>query len=513
MLSTAIVIFRESLEISLIMGIVLAATRDLPKRMFWIIGGMMAGISGAGAVAYFADEISNAASGVGQELFNAGILTTAALFIGWTALWMRKHVRGMSAKLRQVGMDVTAGNLPRYSLSMIIALAMLREGSEIVLFIYGMIASGETATSIISGSLLGTMLGVAAGVAFYAGLIRMSAKYMLQVTSWILMLLVAGLASQAVGFLTAAGYFDNMSRPLWDSSWLLSDGSLVGQALHSLIGYCAKPSSIQVLSYVATLGLLVGLISLIDGKFGRKAAMAVAAAGFTAAIFMARPAFAVDKIYSPVVNKGEVEIEYNANRTFDNNSGKDNAQTHEIELGYAPTDRWLTELTLELEREPGAETEATAFAWENTLQFWEQGAKWLDAGILLTYGHAIHHADADAIEAKLLLEKQWGRFLHRANMGGEQEIGSNASGGPHWNAQWSSRYRYNPHFEPGFEYQADFGQDGALRRFRDQEHYVGPAIYGDLIADIKYETAFFFGVSDAAARNAARLKLEYETVF
>src|SRR5262245_13766043 len=106
MLSTAIVIFRESLEISLIMGIVLAATRDLPKRMFWIIGGMFAGVLGAGAVAYFADEISNAASGIGQELFNAGILTVAALFIGWTALWMRKHVRGMSAKLRQVGMDV-----------------------------------------------------------------------------------------------------------------------------------------------------------------------------------------------------------------------------------------------------------------------------------------------------------------------------------------------------------------------------------------------------------------------
>lgn len=172
MLSTAIVIFRESLEISLIMGIVLAATRDLPGRLFWILGGIGAGIAGAGAVAYFADEISKAASGMGQEFFNAGILFTAAMFIGWTILWMRKHVREMSAKLKQVGIAVTEGNLPKYSLSVIIALAMLREGSEIVLFMYGMIASGETATGIISGSLLGLLLGTASGVAFYAGLIR-----------------------------------------------------------------------------------------------------------------------------------------------------------------------------------------------------------------------------------------------------------------------------------------------------------------------------------------------------
>lgn len=514
MLSTAIVIFRESLEISLIMGIVLAATRDLPKRMFWIIGGMVAGVAGAGAVAYFADEISNAASGVGQELFNAGILFTAACFIGWTALWMRKHVRGMSAKLRQVGIDVTAGNLPRYSLSAIIALAMLREGSEIVLFVYGMIASGETATAIISGSLLGAILGVAAGVAFYAGLIRMSAKYMLQVTSWILMLLVAGLASQAVGFLTAAGYFDTLARPVWDTSWLLSDGSLLGQALHSLIGYCARPSTIQLLIYALTLGGLVALIAVIDGRARRGTIMAVAGAGLVVAMLIAsRPAFAIDKIYSPVVVKGEMELEYNGNRTFDSDPGKDNAQAHEIELGYTPTDRWQTQAVLELERAPGEETRVSAVAWENVLQFWEQGDKWADAGVLFSYLHGLHHDSADAVEAKLLLEKQSGKFLHRLNIGGNQEVGSNASGGPDFSAQWSSRYRYSPLFEPGFEIQSDFGQDNVLGHFRNQQHYVGPAAYGELIQNIKYEAAFFFGVSDAAARNAARFKLEYEHFF
>ena len=168
---------------------------------------------------------------------------------------------------------------------------------------------------------------------------------------------------------------------------------------------------------------------------------------------------------------------------------------------------------LELEREPGAETEATAVEWENILQFWDQGDKWVDAGLLLTYIHALHDGDADAVESKVLLEKQMGKFLHRANFGMEQAIGSNASGGPDWGAVWSSRYRYNPHFEPGFEIQSGFGQGATLRHFNDQEHYIGPAAYGKVVDNIMYEAAFYFGVSDAAARNAARFQLEYEAFF
>jgi high-affinity iron transporter len=517
MLSTAIVIFRESLEISLIMGIVLAATRDLPGRLFWILGGVGAGVAGAGAVAYFADEISKAASGMGQEFFNAGILFTAAMFIGWTILWMRKHVREMSARLKQVGIAVTEGNLPKYSLSVIIALAMLREGSEIVLFMYGMIASGETATGIISGSLLGVILGTAAGVAFYAGLIRISAKYMLQVTSWILMLLVAGLAAQGAGFLSAAGYFDTLSHPVWDTSWLLSDGSLMGKALHSLIGYSAKPTTIQILTYGGTLAFLVTLVAIIDRKLHSRTIAVAGAAVVMLALFFTRPAFAVDNIYSPVVVKGEAEFEYSGNVAFDKESDKNNAQVHEIEIAYTPTDRWKTEFAFEVEHEPGEDMKAEAFAWENFFQFWEQGEKWLDAGGLVAYIHAIHHGDPDAIEAKLLLQKQTGPFLHRANIGAEQEIGSHAEGGPGFGVAWSTRYRYKQVFEPGFELQSDFGQNDDLRHFQDQEHYLGPAAYGKINLNgpnsLKYEAAYLFGLSDAAADGAARFKLEYEKYF
>lgn len=263
MLPAAVVIFRETVEIALIVGIVLAATRGLAGRTAWIAGGFAAGVAGAGLVALFVETISAAAEGMGQEFFNAIILFAAAAVIGWTVLWVNRHAREMTQHLRQVGQEVVAGKLPFYSLSLIIALAVLREGSETVLFIYGMALSGQSASSIILGGLFGVGLGLGVGVALYYGLLRLSTRYMFRVTTWLLVLLVAGLAAQGVGYLTAAGYFTEWSEPVWDTSWLLSEQSILGLTLHSLIGYTAEPSSIQLVFYGATLALLVFLLTRI----------------------------------------------------------------------------------------------------------------------------------------------------------------------------------------------------------------------------------------------------------
>lgn len=260
MFSAAIIIFREVLEIAMILGVVLAATRGLPARSLWIGLGFAAGGAGAGLVALFAQTISQAASGMGQELFNALILFTAALVIGWTAIWMRSHAREFVSELRQTGQDVITGKLPGLSLSLIIGLALLREGSEIVLFIYGMILSHQTPASILAGSIAGLVLGTIAGAMLYMGLIKMSAKHMLTVTGWLLILLVAGLSSQGAGYLIAAGYFSQFAQPVWNTSWLLSQDSILGKALHSLIGYSDQPSFLELFFYVAT---LLGLFSLI----------------------------------------------------------------------------------------------------------------------------------------------------------------------------------------------------------------------------------------------------------
>lgn len=260
MFSSAVVVFREALEIAMILGIVLSATRGLLQRTRWIALGTFVGLSGAGIVALCAEAISDAAEGMGQELFNAGILFAAALVIGWTAVWMQSHARQLSGELKALGQSVQTGELPHYTLAVVVGLAILREASEIVLFVYGMLASGQSAASIFGGALMGLAMGGGLGLMLYFGLMKMPARYALKLTSWLLILLVAGLAAQGSMFLSAAGYYPEYSSPVWDTSWLLSESSLIGRILHVLVGYSAQPTSLFLVVYGASLlTLLVGM--------------------------------------------------------------------------------------------------------------------------------------------------------------------------------------------------------------------------------------------------------------
>ncbi len=266
MLSSAIIVFREAFEIVLIVGIVLAATRDVPGRNKAIYGGFAAGILGSIGVAFSIGKISDMAEGMGQEYFNAGILFVAAAFIGWTLLWMQRHSRDMKNHFEKVGNAVTDGKLPYFSLFLIITLAILREGSEIALFSYGMLAAGQSATSIAIGSTLGMIGGLSVGLLLYMGLIKLSLKVFFQVTSSLLILLVAGMMSQGIGLLSATGAFENLSYIVWDSSWLLNEGSVVGQTLSALIGYTSRPTAIQLIFYTLTFGFLIVMINLSNIK-------------------------------------------------------------------------------------------------------------------------------------------------------------------------------------------------------------------------------------------------------
>jgi high-affinity iron transporter len=264
MFSTAIIIFREAFEIALIIGIVLAATRGLPRRHRYIWGGFAAGAAGAFAIALAMEQISNALEGVGQELLNAGILLVAAFFIGWTVVWMRIHAREMVSRIKSVGKAVQENHSPYIALSVVIALAVWREGAEIALFTYSMVATGQDVDSILMGSLLGAAAGIGVGTLLYCGLVKIPTKHLFTVTSALLTFLVCGLVSMAMGYLVAAGYWENYSETMWDTQAILAEKSLLGQTLHILIGYVAQPMQIQVIAYLVTLGLLTGLMFLLE---------------------------------------------------------------------------------------------------------------------------------------------------------------------------------------------------------------------------------------------------------
>jgi high-affinity iron transporter len=264
MLATAIIVFREVLEAALIVGIVLAASRGVANRGWWVGGGIGAGVVGAMAVAAGAGTIAAAVEGIGQEVFNAAILFAAVAMLGWHNIWMTRHGREMTLAANRLGAAVKAGTQPLWALAAVVALAVLREGSEIVLFLYGIAAASDSGWATMAlGGVLGLVAGAGAGAGLYLGLLRIPLRHLFSVTSWLVLLLAAGMASQAAAFLLQADLLPPLGSTLWDTSFVLSDQSLLGRVRHTLIGYTAQPAGIQLAFYLATLIVIGSLMRML----------------------------------------------------------------------------------------------------------------------------------------------------------------------------------------------------------------------------------------------------------
>lgn len=254
MFPTATIVFREVLEIALVLGVVLASTQGLVGRYKLVLWGLLLGVCGAAIIAFFTDSIANAIDGVGQEVFNAAIMFVAVGFLSWTVVFMKRHGAQVAQQLKIMGADVLQGRQPPKALVAVVALATFREGAEIVLFTYGMLASkAYTWSSILAGGALGLVGGAVVGTALYLGLLKTLKKHLFTVTSWLLILLTAGMAAQGASFLIAADLLPAIIDQVWDTSWLLSGQSLLGEMLHVLVGYNPQPSGTELAFYVAML--------------------------------------------------------------------------------------------------------------------------------------------------------------------------------------------------------------------------------------------------------------------
>jgi high-affinity iron transporter len=258
-----LIVFREVFEAGLVVGIVMAVTSAVPGRTMWIAGGIGAGVLCACLVALFTSRLSGLFNGSGQEIFNASILGLAVVMLTWHNVWMSRHGRELAAELRATGEAVASGSKSLLALAIVVAVAVLREGSEVVLFLYGVAAAqGGASGSFVAGGLIGLVLGSMVCLLTYFGLVTIPARYLFSVTSALIALLAAGMAAQAIAFLEQANVLTALDETVWDTSWILSDSSYLGKALHTLIGYVDQPTAMQVVVYAATLAVIIVLMKL-----------------------------------------------------------------------------------------------------------------------------------------------------------------------------------------------------------------------------------------------------------
>lgn len=271
MIGALIIVFREVIEAGLIIGIVLAATQGTRGRASWIMLGVAAGLAGAALLAVFAGALSNAIGGAGQELFNAAILAAAVVMLGWHNIWMRRHGRELAAQIRNVGQAIAGGSRSLSVLAFVVAIAVLREGSEVVLFLYGLALSDRNSSSwsLFAGGLLGLGLGCGLSLLTYLGLIAIPARYLFGVTSALIAFLAAGMAAQCVYYLEQADVVSILGATMWNSSRVLPQNSMFGRVLHTLIGYSDQPTVLQGLAYILTLSAIFLLGRIVSSPSSR----------------------------------------------------------------------------------------------------------------------------------------------------------------------------------------------------------------------------------------------------
>jgi len=257
MVGALIIVFREVIEAGLIVGIVLAATRAVAGSRRWVALGVLAGVLGSCLVAAFTASLGQAFNGFGQEIFNAAILAIAVVMLTWHNVWMAQHGRELVDELKQAGREVLEGRRTLLALAVVVGAAVLREGSEVVLFLYGVaISDGGSGLSILSGGLLGLLLGGLVSGLTYFGLLSIPTRYLFSVTSWLIALLAAGMAAQSASFLEQAGLVDILSNTVWNTSGILSEKNIAGRVLHTLVGYSDQPSLLQLIVYLTTLAAI-----------------------------------------------------------------------------------------------------------------------------------------------------------------------------------------------------------------------------------------------------------------
>lgn len=277
MFSTGLIVFRETLEAALFIGILAAATRGLAGRGLWLTGGVMAGLAGSLGMAAGMEQISTWADGVGADLLNVGIISVALAMLTWHCVWMSIHGREMAMDARRLGSSAVQGDASLWAIALAVALSVLREGAETVLFVTGFMSGSHDSGGMVLSAAVGLGAGAMVGAMLYLGLARIKPQHLFSVTNVLIWMLAGSLASQLAKSLIQAGLVDGWSDAIWDTSALLSNDDSLGILLHALAGYDATPTGLQVLFYLGAIGLITVATARIKGKHDHRQAATVKA--------------------------------------------------------------------------------------------------------------------------------------------------------------------------------------------------------------------------------------------
>ncbi|MBD3634386.1 MAG: FTR1 family protein [Methylophaga sp.] len=244
LLNAVIIILREVLEAALIISVFLALSQLLNRKLGWMLVALIIGFSGAYLYAVNLSAISMAMEGTGQEVLNAVLHSVIFLSLLIFMITVPHQAHPMWRRINLV------------TIVLAVITAIVREGSEIILYIKGFIGIPDLLSPVLMGSAVGAGIGLSVGVFFYYLLVNMRKSHGIWLGYLILLLIGGSMVAQAVEFMIQADYIA-ATTPVWDSSHFISERSAVGQLLYALVGYEATPAPQQAAAYFSSILMLV----------------------------------------------------------------------------------------------------------------------------------------------------------------------------------------------------------------------------------------------------------------
>jgi len=226
---------------------------------------------------------------------------------------------------------------------------------------------------------------------------------------------------------------------------------------------------------------------------------------------------ATHEIFSPIVNRGEVEVEGRGHLDLDHRAARDKSSEDELKLGYGVTDFWSLAVEGEWEKEPGEAVNFKETAFQNVVQMVPQGKYPVDMGLFFEYAIADDKKSADDIAFGPIFQTRLRRVLITMNPFFEREVGRHAGGGTIFKYGVQARYRFGPVFEPGIEAFGEPGEIGHFEGVSAQTHQIGPVGFGQFgfgrAGVVKYELGMLLGLTRASPDATLKAALEYEFRF
>jgi high-affinity iron transporter len=252
---TFIVTLREGFEAALLLGIVYTYLHQAgaSRHARFVTRGAVLGGLASVALGVGVSLVSGPLLDLGPDLIAAVVMFVAVAVLTWHGWWMRQQARGIPDDLQR-RIDAAEASHQLWVLGLIAFTAVFREGAETALFVWGLMtqAASGSAWAGLAGAVLGILAAAGLGWALFRGAVRLSVRRFFEVTSVLLLLVAAGLFSGGIGRLQGLGLLP-AGEVLWDTSWLVDDESLTGSFLNGLIGYRAKPSTLEAVGYAVYL--------------------------------------------------------------------------------------------------------------------------------------------------------------------------------------------------------------------------------------------------------------------